>query len=224
MPHVGASETAGIPYSTLMLIAVCSTVPKLRSVPLAPGVIGLWIAVVALVLAVTGPLPPLIAFIIIAFAIGGAILDTRLLHRHHEGAKGQNIALHSRLDALDVLAAGQKTALVERLHQLQSDLNGLTRNYNVQKIENETLPIGSGDDPYMRPLTLTEIESELIFTFSKEYETKVWFVVAALEQYGLETDLTVALVLGRGCNRVSDIEALSQGLYRMILEIGRRDW
>jgi hypothetical protein len=127
---------------------------------------------------------------------------------------------------LDRLAADQKSALLERLHQLQSDTNVLTRDYRIQDSLSQWPPPGSegAESPYVRALTLAGLEGDIVLRCRTKYETRLWFVLNALGHFGFATDQTIAEILLRGVHKIGDIDAIAEGLHRLINEVNGREW
>jgi hypothetical protein len=207
------------------LLVVVAFAPRLRRARVVPGVFGGLATLVALAVAIAVlPAPPW-ALALIA-AVGGAFIvaEIAVLYNSETRRVRDADAVHRRLDVLDALAASQKTALLKRLYQVQSDVHSLTRAYHVRKSEHEVSPLRPGETAYARSLELSGLEGDAVLTYVQKYETEVLFTLGELRGHALEPDAEFQAILDHGCAKASDLDGVSGGLHRIMQEVVRRGW
>jgi prepilin signal peptidase PulO-like enzyme (type II secretory pathway) len=211
--------------TAMTLLIVVAFAPRLRRARVIPGVFGGLATLLTLAVAIAVLPAPAWALALIG-AVGGAFIVAEIAVLYNtEGRRARDAdAVHRRLDVLDALAENQKTALLKRLYQVQSDVHSLTRAYHVRKSEYEVSPLRPGESAYARALELSGLEGDAVLTYVQKYETEVLFTLGELKRYALEADAEFQSILDHGCAKASDLDGVSAGLHRLMQEVVRRGW
>ena len=177
-------------------------------IPWVPGAIGLWLAVVALILAL-GTLPLWVALPLGVTAIAAGIYETARTLRHERRREFSDSALHSRLDAVDQLASGRRVDLRGRAMQAIKDLLVITNAFNYSKIDRDFQFERSGGDAYAHALEITLAENDACYKASA-YAAEIVAVLEGLRLLGIAPEKRPPLewiASPRTVDQISDVRS-----------------
>jgi hypothetical protein len=158
-----------------------------------------------------------------AFAHG---LDRMVGEVDARHAASQNVeAALKRTEAdLSALKADRRTNLLKRLFQVQSDVAGLTRAYNIAKITAETQP-PPVEHAYGEALKLLGMEQDAVAEYRNKHEVEVMFLLMSFRQSGIDDVPELIAAMQGGCCSAADIDAIAKGLHLTINKVRvLNDW
>jgi hypothetical protein len=195
---------------------------RIRELGLMPGVLIAFATLEALGIAALS-LPASSQLLLIGlFALGTGLVAVEIIvvYRHEARRKAEVEHVRHRLNVLDRLADAQRTALVRRLFQVQTDVSGLTREYHIHRIPFENTRQTNYDEAIHELAELVKLEKAATLKYMQDLDNEVRFVLYE-RQYGFETDEKLDVILATGINKVEELDCLARGLHRMIELVNR---